>query len=105
MTRTLPFLALLFPATPALAEPIVGRATVIDGGALEVRGTRIRLHGIDALESGQACKAAGGKAHRCARLRPSRWRIASGSASSPASRARATSTAVSSPYAQRVRGI
>lgn len=105
MTRTLPSLALLVPATPALAEPIVGRATVIDGDALEVRGTRIRLHGIDAPGSGQACKAAGGKAHRCARLRPWRWRTASGSASSPASRARATGTAVSSPYAQRVRVI
>ncbi|MBX9934854.1 MAG: thermonuclease family protein [Methylobacterium sp.] len=63
--RTLPLLALLFLATPALAEPIVGRATVIDGDTLEVRGTRIRLHGVDAPESGQTCQDAAGKDYRC----------------------------------------
>lgn len=43
---------------------IVGRASVIDGDTLEIHGTRIRLHGIDAPESGQFCFVAGKKT-RC----------------------------------------
>ena len=34
-----------------------GSARIVDGDTLEVRGTRIRLHGIDAPESGQSCRA------------------------------------------------
>lgn len=49
---------------PAQAAEIAGVATVIDGDTLEVRGERIRLHGIDAPESAQSCEA-GGKAWRC----------------------------------------
>jgi endonuclease YncB( thermonuclease family) len=41
------------------AQAIVGRASVIDGDTLEIHGTRIRLHGIDAPESGQSCTAQG----------------------------------------------
>ena len=29
------------------AEPITGRASVVDGDTLDIAGTRIRLHGID----------------------------------------------------------
>ena len=36
-----------------------GPARVVDGDTLEIRGTRIRLHGIDAPESAQRCRAAG----------------------------------------------
>lgn len=46
------------------AADVVGRASVIDGDTIEVRGTRIRLHGIDAPESAQTCKRAG-KPWRC----------------------------------------
>lgn len=46
------------------AEAIVGRASVIDGDTIEIHGIRIRLHGIDAPESGQMCSAAG-KKYRC----------------------------------------
>lgn len=43
---------------------IVGRASVIDGDTLEIHGTRIRLFGIDAPESGQSCTVRGKKS-RC----------------------------------------
>ena len=43
-----------------------GSARVIDGDTLEIRGTRIRLHGIDAPESAQRCRAAG-RAWPCGR--------------------------------------
>lgn len=38
---------------------IVGAARVIDGDTLEVGGTTVRLHGIDAPELAQSCEAAG----------------------------------------------
>lgn len=44
---------------------LVGRASVIDGDTLEIRGERIRLHGIDAPESGQLCTDADGRRYRC----------------------------------------
>ncbi len=50
--RTLAVLIALLPAV-ALAD-MTGQASVIDGDTIEVHGTRIRLHGIDAPESGQA---------------------------------------------------
>ncbi|CAO4173235.1 thermonuclease family protein [Methylorubrum aminovorans] len=59
------WLLVLLLATPAQAEPFVGRASVIDGDTLDVRGARVRLHGIDAPESAQICKDAAGKDYRC----------------------------------------
>ncbi len=50
--------------TQASAEDIVGQASVIDGDTLEIQGTRIGLHGIDAPEGAQIC-AVGGKRARC----------------------------------------
>ena len=38
-----------------------GQVSVIDGDSLEMRGLRIRLQGIDALESDQTCKRASGE--------------------------------------------
>lgn len=46
------------------AQDLVGRATAIDGDTIEIRGTRIRLFGIDAPESGQSCKRKGAD-YRC----------------------------------------
>ncbi len=62
MLRTLAVLIALLPAI-ALAD-MAGQATVIDGDTIEIHGTRIRLHGIDAPESGQLCTI-GGKRWRC----------------------------------------
>ena len=50
-------------AAPAHAE-IIGQASVIDGDILDIHGQRIRLHGIDAPESSQLCRAAGAE-YRC----------------------------------------
>ncbi len=62
MFRTIAVLIALLPAA-ALAD-VTGQASVIDGDTIEVHGTRIRLHGIDAPESGQLCDI-GGKRWQC----------------------------------------
>ncbi|TCL09301.1 endonuclease YncB(thermonuclease family) [Shimia isoporae] len=54
-----------FPAT-ALDRPVLkGTASVIDGDTIEIRGQRLRLHGIDAPESGQLCHDANNDPWRC----------------------------------------
>jgi endonuclease YncB( thermonuclease family) len=50
---------------PAVAAELFGRATVVDGDTIEIRGERIRLHGIDAPESGQWCHDRSGERYRC----------------------------------------
>ena len=50
----------------ALTQAVTGRASVIDGDTINVQGQRIRLHGIDAPESGQRCRRALGLVeYRC----------------------------------------
>lgn len=57
MRYALAFLLVAF-AFPVHSETIAGRASVIDGGAIEIQGIRIRLYGIDAPEAGQTCSEA-----------------------------------------------
>lgn len=52
----LPALLLALPVTAAVAaEQVTGVASVIDGDTIEIHGTHIRLHGVDAPESAQLC--------------------------------------------------
>jgi endonuclease YncB( thermonuclease family) len=59
------FVAMDDPA-PATGSNLVGSARVIDGDTLDIRGKRVRLHGIDAPESDQTCLA-GGQRWPCGR--------------------------------------
>jgi endonuclease YncB( thermonuclease family) len=52
------------PSPPASSQVTKGQASVIDGDTIEIHGTRIRLFGIDAPESGQLCTAQG-KTYPC----------------------------------------
>lgn len=54
-------------AGSAAADTLSGRATVLDGDTIEIAGERIRLHGIDAPESGQQCRDADGAPWPCGR--------------------------------------
>ncbi len=65
MFRSVIAAAALLAAAPAIAEPIVGVASVVDGDTIEIHGTRIRINGIDAPESRQLCLDAAGKQYRC----------------------------------------
>lgn len=48
-------------------EALVGIASVVDGDTIEIHGQRIRFNGIDAPESRQLCKDAGGAHYPCGR--------------------------------------
>ena len=63
--RTAALLMLLSIWSPALADDLIGQASVIDGDTLEIHGTRIRLWGIDAPESTQLCRGEDSLQYRC----------------------------------------
>ena len=43
------------PVAPARTADLSGSARVVDGDTLDLGGTRVRLHGVDAPEGGQIC--------------------------------------------------
>jgi endonuclease YncB( thermonuclease family) len=59
------FSAICLCAPPAFADNLTGQASIIDGDTLEIRGTRIRLWGIDAPESNQLCRGDDSNQYRC----------------------------------------
>lgn len=52
---------------PDVGGSIAGRASVIDGDTVDIRGTRIRFYGIDAPESRQNCRDQVGSQYACGR--------------------------------------
>lgn len=52
-------------ALPLAAAEVTGKLRVIDGDTLEVGGTRVRLHGIDAPERDQPCTTLTGQNWGC----------------------------------------
>src|SRR6056297_773713 len=65
MLRVVLLLTCGLAALPAAAQDVRGTVQVIDGDTLEVGGTRVRLHGIDAPEHDQRCTDADGVRWRC----------------------------------------
>ena len=65
MRFTLLLLSILVAGT-AHGAPVTGRALVIDADTIEIRDTRFRLFGIDAVEARQLCHREG-KAWPCGR--------------------------------------
>ena len=58
-------LALSGTLSAAFAQDVLtGPARVIDGDTVEIKGQRIRLHGIDAPESAQTCMDGAGRPYR-----------------------------------------
>ena len=65
MLRLIFTLCFFVISMPVSAQTITGVASVTDGDSLEIRGIRIRLHGVDAPESRQLCTRPSGQAWRC----------------------------------------
>jgi endonuclease YncB( thermonuclease family) len=53
-------LGTLLAASASWAADLSGPAQAIDGGSIEIAGTAVRLHGVDAPAAGQRCMRAGG---------------------------------------------
>lgn len=58
---------LLGLAAPALAETVTGIVEVTDGDTIRLGETRVRLHGIDAVELDQTCTRPDGSVWACGR--------------------------------------
>jgi endonuclease YncB( thermonuclease family) len=54
LALTLLLLTLL--SLPAHADDLTGKPRIVDGDTIEIGGTKIRLHGIDAPEMKQTCR-------------------------------------------------
>jgi endonuclease YncB( thermonuclease family) len=60
--------ATLATANFSAAETLSGRAIVTDGDTIIVRGSKVRMEGIDAPETGQICLDVSGEPHHCGLL-------------------------------------
>lgn len=58
----------LLSSSSAFAQDFSGQAVVTDGDTIEMHGVRIRLWGIDAVESKQLCWDAQSRARQCGRI-------------------------------------
>lgn len=58
------FAAVTFGQPAKAAEPLVGRASVMDGGTIDIGKFRVRLYGVDAPESRQSCVDGDGNTYR-----------------------------------------
>ena len=68
LSPALVLLAALALACSASAQDVLmGPARVLDGDTVEIKGQRVRLHGIDAPESAQTCTDGAGRSYRCGR--------------------------------------
>ncbi|MYE10512.1 MAG: thermonuclease family protein [Gammaproteobacteria bacterium] len=56
------------PSAGIAQDLVSGPARVIDGDTVEIRGRRVRLHGIDAPERTQTCTDAAGRTYGCGRV-------------------------------------
>ena len=54
-----------FASSPATAAVLTGSATIVDGDTLEISGVRVRLFGVDAPETDQACLDDAGRLYFC----------------------------------------
>ncbi|KAA9009929.1 thermonuclease family protein [Histidinibacterium aquaticum] len=70
--KSLAFCLALVLASGSATAQIAGPARVVDGDTLEVGGTTVRLHGIDAPEIDQTCGSASGADWACGRWVASR---------------------------------
>lgn len=61
-------IGLMGSISQACAVDIIGKASVIDGDTIEIHGERIRLWGIDAMESDQLCRDEDSNHYQCGRL-------------------------------------
>lgn len=69
-----PLLVLMNLATTVSALEITGVARVVDGDTLNVEGLGVRLHGIDAPETGQRCRDGQGRDYPCGERATARLR-------------------------------
>jgi len=61
-------LSLIIVPTIVQAYDLKGRPRIVDGDTIEIGGTKIRLHGIDAPENKQTCQKFDGSEYRCGEM-------------------------------------